>query len=384
MKLYRNVFIMLMLLMAFLLFTSCDNTVSVKADNYEVSIIEPDFSLNPDSVTGEKNVSVSVEGVEFMIKMNPAWKNDDKSSVYGDTGGNYIEVNDINSIGYFAQGLWNYSVKAYYNQKEIYTYSGQVEINKYSRTITIDPSSLVVSDNSGSRCTVKLSSFDILLVESLDKYNQEVEGGFRYTVGIKSLENGNSIVDENLISKQYLSSTDGVVASIASNGFEVGSVPNGAYEISILMYEWAWSDIHNKMEWIKTGGTSSSFVGIPGAPITISGILYPSDYVEAGKKDEGGINIDSGKNAKVTITPSVEGAVDAETEVVFTGKLNGNETSGQWFVNDKPKGSDSTFTYKPTGMAGKTVTITYIVLDQKYNNISENYYLTVNAATTTP
>ena len=171
MKLYKNVFIVLMLLMALLSFISCDNTVSVKSENYEVSIIEPDLSLKQNSGTGEKNISVSIEDTDFMIKMQPAWSNNDRTSIYGDTGDNYIAIDNLDSIGYFAQGIWKYWVKAYYNQKEIYTYSGQVEINKYNRTISIDPSSLIVSDNSNSVCNIKLSSFDILLVESLDKYN---------------------------------------------------------------------------------------------------------------------------------------------------------------------------------------------------------------------
>ena len=118
MKLYRYVSIGLMLLVALFLLISCDNSVSVKAENYEVSIIEPDYSLNPDNGIGEKNVSISIEGVDFMIKMNPLWRNNDRSSIYGDTGDNYIAINDVNSIGYFAQGLWNYSVKAYYNKND--------------------------------------------------------------------------------------------------------------------------------------------------------------------------------------------------------------------------------------------------------------------------
>lgn len=418
MKLYRYVSIGLMLLVALLLLISCDNSVSVKAENYEVSIIEPDYSLNPDNGIGEKNVSISIEGVDFMIKMNPLWRNNDGSSIYGDTGDNYIAINDVNSIGYFAQGLWNYSVKAYYNKNEIYTYSGQVEINKYSRTITIDPSSLVVSDNNSSSSTVKLSSFDILLVDSFDKYNQEVEGGFKYTVGVKSLENGNIIIDENLISKEYLSSSDGVVASIASSGFEVGSVSNGAYEISVLMYEWIWSVEQNKWQWEKTGGTSSSFVGIPGAPLTISGIegkidLYPSDYVDVGM-GESGIIIDSGVKTEVTvkaydssnkeITTTTAGQTISVKAVVkeIIDKNTSNTIrvdNYKWFVDgaevtDKVNSSVGITLTKPVinlsdgsllfySTSAKTYTITYMFLDgTNYNTISGNCYLTVNAATT--
>ena len=401
MKLYRYVSIGLMLLVALLLLISCDNSVSVKAENYEVSIIEPDYSLNPDNGIGEKNVSISIEGVDFMIKMNPLWRNNDGSSIYGDTGDNYIAINDVNSIGYFAQGLWNYSVKAYYNKNEIYTYSGQVEINKYSRTITIDPSSLVVSDNSSSSCTIKLSNFDILLVNSLEYYNKEIEGGFKYTVVVNSLESGITIGEERVIPEECLSSADGVIASVSNSGFEVGSVSNGAYEISVLMYEWIWSVEQNKWQWEKTGGTSSSFVGIPGAPLTISGIqgeidLYPSDYVDVGM-GESGIIIDSGTSSSVSVNAYVvsettETLVESNVKINNTVRFKPTVKDGpstisnyKWFIDGVLQSGSAIDTkgylsFQPT--TAKTYTITYMFLDgTNYNTISGNYYLTVVSGT---
>lgn len=400
MKLYRNVFIVLMLFMALILFISCDNSVSVKSDNYEISITEPDLSLKQDSASGEKNVSVSIEETDFMIKMNPTWSNDDNTSIYGDTGDKYIPIENLDSIGYFAQGIWNFSIKAYYSGNEIYTYSGQVEINRYNQTITIDPSSLVVSDNSNTRCNIKLSSFDILLVESLDKYNQESNGGFRYTVGIKSLEDGSDVIAEKVVPKDYLSSPDGIIASVSSSGFDVGAVSNGAYEISILMYEWVWSDIKKEWQWTRTGGTSGSFVGIPGLPVTISGVkdeidLYPSDYVTPGTS--GGIEIDSGTQSSVSINayivsgttetlviPDVTVTKDKTIRFIPT-VTNGpaSITSYKWFIDgEEQKGTaidtNGYLTYKPT--TAKTYTITYMFLDgTSYNTISGNYYLTVKS-----
>ena len=400
MKLYKNVFIVLMLLMALLSILSCDNTVSVKSENYEVSMIKPDLSLTQNSGTGEKNISVSIEGTDFMIKMNPAWNNDDNSTIYGDTGDNYISIDNLDSIGYFAQGIWKYWVKAYYNQKEIYTYSGQVEINKYNRTISIDPSSLIVSDNSNSVCNIKLSSFDILLVESLDKYNVEVEGGFRYTVGVKSLEDGSDIITDKVITKDCLSSTNGIIASISSTGVEVCSISNGAYEISIQMDEWTWSDTLNEWHWEKTGGTSCSFVGIPGAPVTISGIqdeidLYPSDYVTPGAGS--GIEIESGIQSSVnvkaykgvvsegTLVSSTVSVTTSDTVILVPEVANGpsNISTYKWFVDGVEQEGTSinsgNLTFTPT--RAKTYTITYMFLDgTNYNTISGNCYLTVTAS----
>lgn len=419
MKLYHYAFIMLMLLMALLTLISCDNTVTVKTENYEVSIIDPDLSLDPDKDAGEKTISASIEGTTFKIKMNPSWRNADGSAVYGDTGNEFISIDDLNSIGYFAQGLWNYVVKAYYNGNEIYTYSGQVEINKYSRTITIDPSSLVTNNDDSLTCSVKLSSFDILLVESLSTmYNVEEKGGFRYTVSVKSLEDSSSVIAETLIPKDKLSS-NGTVASVSSDGFDVGTISkNGAYEMSIMIYECVWNETESAWKWVKTGGTSVGFVAVPGAPITISGTqdvvdLYPSDYVTPGTGDSG-IIIDSGVKTEVTvkaydssnkeITTTTAGQTISVKAVVkeIIDKNTSNTIrvdNYKWFVDgaevtDKVNSSVGITLTKPVinlsdgsllfySTSAKTYTITYMFLDgTNYNTISGNCYLTVNAATT--
>ena len=109
--------------------------------------------------------------------------------------------------------------------------------------------------------------------------------------------------------------------------------------------------------------------------------LYPNRYVSVGT-GESGIIIDSGTNATVTIGTDLTASstVTDKTAVTFTGKVDGTVTSGQWFVNGVKTSSGSTFSYTPTGMSGKTVTITYMILDSSYNTISANYYLTVSSS----
>ena len=137
---------------------------------------------------------------------------------------------------------------------------------------------------------------------------------------------------------------------------------------------------------VEAGGTTFSFIGRGGTEKIIDGTgealnLKAADYIEIGSD---GIIIDSGTNAEISITSSVSGTVNVETAVTFAGNVNNTETSGYWIVNgDKnTMKSGSTFTYTPTSSdAGKTVTITYMILDSSYNTISTNYYLTVNAST---
>ncbi|MGN1179507.1 MAG: hypothetical protein ACI4SI_10765, partial [Candidatus Ornithospirochaeta sp.] len=76
--------------------------------------------------------------------------------------------------------------------------------------------------------------------------------------------------------------------------------------------------------------------------------------------------------------------VNEKDVVAFTGKVNGTVTSGRWFVNGEPQSTiRGNFEYNTTGMADKTVTITYMIMDSSYNSISTNYYLKVEAASST-
>ena len=181
----------------------------------------------------------------------------------------------------------------------------------------------------------------------------------------------------------------------------MGSVSNGAYEISVLMYEWIWSVEQNKWQWEKTGGTSASFVGIPGAPLTISGIqgeidLYPSDYVDVGM-GESGIIIDSGTSSSVSVNAYVVSET-TETLVESNVKINNTVrfkptvkdgpstiTNYKWFIDGvvQPGSAIDTngyLSFQPS--TAKTYTITYMFLDgTNYNTISGNYYLTVVSGT---
>lgn len=395
MKLSRYVFILFMLIMAS--FISCDNKISIKSDNYEVSIIEPDYSIDNDEESGEKTITASVDGITYKIKMNPAWSNNDNTPIYGNTLNSFIEIQDLNSVGYFAQGIWNYTIEAICDSVVVYTYNGQVEVNKYNRTIKIDPKNLVVSENIDKPCTIKIADFDVLMVENISKYDKEENGGYKYTVAVTPLENGLTGIDAVDIPIEYVSTSDGIVSSISKEGFTVGNVSKyGVYEMSVFISE------YKNGYWEKTGGTSFSFIAIPGTPLTISGSegtidLYPSDYVTPGAGS--GIEIESGISSNVNVK-AYKGVVSEGTLVSSTVSVTTKDTV--ILVPEVTNGPSSISTYKwfvdgveQTGTAidsngyltlklttAKTYTITYMFLDgTNYNTISGNYYLTVNAAT---
>ena len=171
--------------------------------------------------------------------------------------------------------------------------------------------------------------------------------------------------------------------------FIVGEkLENGSYVVTLKLYE------HDGSSFVDAGGITVSFIAKSGMVNKIEGTgkaidLRASDYVDVGM-GESGIIIDSGVDATISIEAAVNNnalqtsTVNEKDVVVFTGKVNGTVTGGRWLVNGEPQSTTGvTFEYNTTGMAGKTVTITYMIMDSSYNSISTNYYLKVEAALST-
>lgn len=382
----KVVFVLLVILISFCFVISCDNT-SNYTNGSEVTIIEPSF----DTATGEEKelVSATIQIDTYKIKMIPQWNMADTGvPIYGSTKGkgddDYITISssDINNIGYYTQGIWKFGLKAYSNNKLVYYVPEKdVEINSNKRTIPIDASEVVYS-SSNALCTVLLDQFDLLFVDSFDKYYSENKE-YRITYSMSPVTaNGSTISETEIVFDENTSHTNTIatVSNLTVSG-ESG-ISAGTYVISISYYQKV------NGSWKKDGGTSYGFTAIPGATMIIKGSadidLYPNRYVSVGT-GESGIIIDSGTNATITIDTDLTASstVTDKTAVTFTGEVDGTVTSGQWFVNGVSTSSGSTFTYTPTGMSGKTVTITYMILDSTYNTISANYYLTVSTSTTT-
>lgn len=379
----RSLIVVLIVLISFCFVISCKNASDFSNGN-EITVIEPSF----DTATGEEKelVSAKIQIDTYKIKMIPQWTMADTGvPIYGSTEGKgengYVSFSDtqLNNIGYFTQGLWLFGLKAYSDGVLIYEVPEKtVEINGNNHTIPISASEIKYSSSNNS-CTVKLDEFDIFLVDSFNKYYSD-DNKYRITYSISPVTaNGSTISETEIIFNENMTPTNSVVKVSNLTVSGEGGISAGTYVISISYYQKV------NGSWKKDGGTSYGFTAIPGATMTIKGSadidLYPNRYVSVGT-GESGIIIDSGTNATVTIGTDLTASstVTDKTAVTFTGKVDGTVTSGQWFVNGVKTSSGSTFKYTPTGMSGKTVTITYMILDSSYNTISANYYLTVSSS----
>ena len=391
-KKYLVVLFLLLITLCFLI--SC-NEASDYVTGTDVSISEPSF----ETATGEEKelVEAKIQIDTYKIRMIPKWTVADTGvPIYGSTEGkgvndkkeyiDYITIhgNNLSNIGYYTQGIWEFSLIALHGDKEVYKVPEKlVEINNNSRTIPIDPSEIKYSEKNAS-CSVELTDFDILLVDELNNYIAE---DYKVTVAISPVTIGGTVVDEFDITSNVTSS-NGVTGIIKDYAFTQELSP-GTYVISVYFYQKNENGVLT-----KDGGTSYGFTAIPGATLIIKGTspdeidLYPNRFKSIGTNS--GIIIDSGVDATISIEAAVNSnalqtsTVNEKDVVAFTGKVNGTVTSGRWFVNGEPQSTTGkTFEYNTTGMAGKTVTITYMIMDSSYNSISTNYYLKVEAASST-
>lgn len=378
----------LLLTAILLLFSvSCDNSVSVPSGG-DLSISEPSVIIDS---SGEKSISAAIKEISYEYKMTPTWTVNKDNPAYGNTGDNFIELTSFSNLGYFSQGIWDFTLKAYTGtgseKTPLYEYSTKVEVNSKGKRINIDSEKIKYLSGDGVTCSLNLNDFKVFIPDDSSKYGETKD--YLVSVIVIPLESNKTGIAKTVIpvsENNGISFEENLDYGVINN-FNIGSVNIGAYEVILTLSE------KKGENWVKTGGTAVSISAIPGASLDLSGTLSPNDYVPI--EGDGSIIIDSGKDADITITASVgtktitsSDSVNATDTVVFNATVKSNDevvniTSGQWFVNGNLRNTGNTFSYKPEGMAGKTVTITYMILDDTYNSISANYYLTVNASTTT-
>lgn len=378
----------LLLTAILLLFSvSCDNSVSVPSGG-DLSISEPSVIIDS---SGEKSISAAIKEISYEYKMTPTWTVNKDNPAYGNTGDNFIELTSFSNLGYFSQGIWDFTLKAYTGtgseKTPLYEYSTKVEVNSRGKRINIDSEKIKYLSGDGVTCSLNLNDFKVFIPDDSSKYGETKD--YLVSVIVIPLESNKTGIAKTVIpvsENNGISFEENLDYGVINN-FNIGSVNIGAYEVILTLSE------KKGENWVKTGGTAVSISAIPGASLDLSGTLSPNDYVPI--EGDGSIIIDSGKDADITITASVgtktitsSDSVNATDTVVFNATVKSNDevvniTSGQWFVNGNLRNTGNTFSYKPEGMAGKTVTITYMILDDTYNSISANYYLTVNASTTT-
>lgn len=378
-----------------LFIVSCDNS-SLDNSKGQIEIIQDPVIEEVEEVDGIRVISTT-NVKYFMYSMIPQWESASGISVAGSTanlectveGNTYTNYKIVNAstdnLGYFSQGKWHLTLYILDENQNFIVADPVIDqdyyLNTISSTISFNLDDLLFS--STQKCTIKINNLKFELVQDSDMYGVNSYNGFVLDVSLKSLKD-NSVNFTKTISKDNLTfeqNTSGKNVVGVVNNFVVNdvTVSSGSYVVSILLKE------HNGTEYIEAGGLAFSFyAGRETCEIistTDSIMLYPSDYVTPGT-GESGIIIDSGTNATVTIDTDLTASstVTDKTAVTFTGEVNGKATSGQWFVNGESKSSGSTFSYTPSGMSGKTVTITYMILDSSYNTISANYYLTVSSS----
>lgn len=405
-------FLFLFVLFVFcFVFSSCTN--SVVENKTTLEIVQKPIIEEVKDIDGLRVVSVT-KAEYFLYKMEPLWAYSE--APYGSTiglgvpnkpdgtsfGESYRDFKlasaSSSSLGFFSQGKWEltiYVLDKDYNRIIKEPITNTVYLNSFSNKLSIDLDNRMFV--SGTNCSIKIDNFRFCLTEKESLYGQEEKDGYKINVSISKIQNGTANILESVTSLdipvktgtktniEFLSKSgaaeDPKVYGVIKDFYVANNLQNGSYVVSIKLYE------HNGLNFVDAGGMTFSFVAKNGFVSVIEGgdgtaiDLKAADYKEFGSGD---IIIDSGIDAQVEITASVSGTVNVDTPVTFTGKVNETETVGYWLVNgDKnTMKSGSTFTYTPTSSdAGKTVTITYMILDSSYNTISTNYYLSVKAST---
>lgn len=409
------------------IFSSCTDSVTNNKSTLEIEqkpIIE-----EIEDVEGLRVVSVT-NAEYYLYKMEPLWAYSSNDVPYGSTLGSGIpkkqDGTDLDvkftdfilvpasysNLGYFSQGKWAltiYVLDKDYNQILKDPIHEEFYLNSFSNKLSIDLDSQMFVD--GTNCSIKIDNFRFELPANESFYGKSEKDGYKLTVSLYKVNDGTAssfstvvnptdipVLSENKTNIEFVSksgaSDDPKVYGVIKDFSIANGIYNGSYVVLIKLYE------HNGSDFIDAGGMTFSFVAINGFVSVIEGDgskiidLKAADYIPI--KGDGSIIIDSGKNADITITASVgtktitsSDSVKTTDTVSFNATVESNNvvvdiTSGQWFVNGNLSNTGNTFSYKPEGMEGKTLTITYMILDDTYNTISANYYLTVNAATTSP
>ena len=403
--------ILLVLIAVVILFSvSCDNT---SFSGSEVIIEEPSFIT--DTTDGKSLVNASAKIDMYKLKMEPQWGSS-SFKVVGDTTKNAKADNDgyiiieppFNNLGFFSQGLWNFGLRAYTKNLDneyvlVYQVEKEVAINSDSTTIPISSSEILPTDST-TPCTIKLSDFDFLCTGPITEYGKSNDLGMKLSYKLVDLTNTSVVYKEVFVEDSTKIESNGSDTSVGiinsldilvyDNSGKKVDIYSGAYSLSVYLNEYV------NGSWVHTGGTSISFVSVPGIELHITGEdknidLYRYDYVTPGTG--GSIEIDSGTNSTVevkgykfvngvktelstTVTANTSDTVRFEPVVTYGPA---SITSDKWFIDgEEQKGTaidtNGCLTYQPT--TAKTYTITYMFLDgTSYNTISGNYYLTVTS-----
>ena len=376
--------LMFMLIMLIFLLVSCEESVKMEAGS--ITIEEPIVSLP----TEKALVPATLQIDEYRIMMIPQWEEHSKNSyqIVGSTKGlnkekdpDYITY-DPNVKRYYSQGVWTFGLKALSDGKTVYTVGPKtVEINSFNTTIRISPDEIVPAVTSGVS-SVTIKNFDFLLVDSPEKYRST------YYVQAEILPlNGGTRINAVTITEGITFNDN--IGTIGSFTFD-GSVGNGAYNLNLSLYE-----IVNRIP-KKTGTVSCAFISVPGVDIIIQGDakidLYPSYYFDSSTDGESDITVDDGSVSNdITLTVKKGSDILSEengiikagaTDTLTVSVVDSQESTNYlWLINGSPVtgGNDKSLSISASSYKGKTICITYMILDNSnLSKQSENVYVKIS------
>ena len=371
---------------ALLLFSvSCESESKVMSGG-EVTISGPSFI---EVTSGEKTISASVSDVKYKYTMNPTWTITADNPAYGATGDTPRELTSFDNLGYFTQGIWNFTLIAYkkgVNNSEqiLYQYSTNVEVNSSEVNIKINPKDIQYAAGNDADCILTLSNYKVYIPDASSKY------GTDYVVyyEVKSLENGMTGIGKTKVEAESFTFAENSDYGTISK-LSIGNVKLGVYELIITIEE------KKDGNFIKTGGTAASLSAFPGATLTFSGELKLSDYVETGS---GAIKVDDGSvsnsieltvfNGTIRVsfkngTTEKVGEAAATDTLTVTVSDDPNSSSYLWLINGSPvtggiDKSNKSLSIPASSYKGKIICITYMILgNSNLSKQSENVYVEI-------
>ena len=373
---------------ALLLFSvSCDSESKVMSGG-EVTISGPSFI---EVTSGEKTINATPSDVKYKYTMNPTWTITADNPAYGATGDTPRELTSFDNLGYFTQGIWNFTLIAYkkgVNNSEqiLYQYSTNVEVNSRTVKLVINPKDINYAAGDNADCYLTFSDYKVYIPDASIKY------GTDYVVyyEVKSLENGMTGIGKTKVEAESFTFAKNSDYGTITN-LSIGKVRLGVYELIITIEE------KKDGNFIKTGGTAASLSAIPGATLTFSGELKLSDYVEIGS---GAIKVDDdsvSNSIELTVfngtrrvsfkngTTEKVGEAAATDTLTVTVKDDPNSSSYLWLINGSPvtegiDKSNKSLSISASSYKGKTICITYMILDN--SNLakqSENVYVAISS-----
>ena len=368
---------------ALLLFSvSCESDSKVM-NGGEVTISGPSFI---EVTSGEKTISATVSDVKYKYTMNPTWTITADNPAYGATGDTARELTSFDNLGYFTQGIWNFTLIAYIvgvdnSEQILYEYSTNVVVNSSTANIKINPKDITYAAGNDADCVLTLSNYKVYIPDASIKYG--VDSDYVVYYEVKPLESGKTGIGKTEVKAGSFTFDENSDYGTITN-LSIGKVKLGVYELIITIEE------KKDGVFVKTGGTAASLSAFPGATLTFSGELKLSDYVETGS---GAIKVDDGSVSNaITLTvknssgilPEKNGIKEAGATDTLTVTLPDNQssTSYLWLINGSPVtggiGSEKELTISASSYKGKIICITYMILgNSNLSKQSENVYVEI-------